>query len=246
MRIEAEIAETAALFGDPVRAAMLAALLDSPALSAGQLAFAAKVSPQAASFHLAKLVSASILKVERFGRTKVYQLAGSEVATAIESLAAISPPRPPSVSSAWFRSERKQQLRLARTCYDHLAGVIGVAFHDQLLDLGYMNKSGERTYEMTDKGRHWLKTIGLDPHAGTRSVFARTCLDWSERQPHLAGRLAAQLLDFFLKEKWIERIRDTRAVRVTDRGFLEFQRRYGLDLRMSIHNSGLESQRRAG
>src|SRR5882724_1720174 len=181
MRIDADVACTAALLGDPVRAAMLTALLDRTPLSAGQLAFAARVSPQAASFHLAKLTSAAILQVERQGRNKVYALASSEVATAIESLAAISP-RPKSDPNLprFFQSERHQNLRFARSCYDHLAGILGVQFHDALFNADYLLKSGEMEYALTDKGEEWIRGLGLDPCAAqTRSPFLRPCLDWS-------------------------------------------------------------------
>ncbi len=234
MTVEPDIAETAALFGDPVRAAMLTALLDRMALSAGQLAFAANVSPQTASFHLAKLTSAALLIGERQGRNHVYRLAGVAVANAIESLAAISPARKTAPNGQnRFGSERLQQLRTARTCYDHLAGATAVLLHDSLLKSGYLLPASEKEYTLTDKGRDWLRTIGANPAATrSRSPFARPCLDWSERRPHLAGRLGAQLLDLFFNDGWIVRIRNTRAVRITERGLREFERQYGLNLKL--------------
>lgn len=236
MDVEPDIAGTAALFGDAVRAAMLIALLDKRFLSAGELAFAANVSPQTASFHLAKLTSAELLKGERRGRHQVYRLAGPAVASVIESLAAISPLHKNVRLRAEdrFHSEGTRQLAAARTCYDHLAGRAAVLFHDVLLKSGYLVHATEKEYAITNKGRVWLETLDINSNMHEkRSPFARPCLDWTERRPHLAGRLAAQLLAVFLDRGWIARISDTRAVRITERGFLEFERQYGLNLRAS-------------
>jgi DNA-binding transcriptional ArsR family regulator len=233
MVVEPDIAMTAALFGDPARAAMLTALLNRPVLSAGQLAIAANISPQTASFHLAKLTSGSLLICSRRGRNQVYCLAGPAVASAIESLAAVSSASAPQERrSDPFRSERMRQLRLARTCYDHLAGVAGVRLHDSLLTLDYLRADGPKKYVLTAKGRTWFSDLGGTTELlRRRSPFARPCVDWSEQRPHLAGRLAAFLLDWFLKEKWIARIHETRAVRITERGEREFERQYGLNLK---------------
>jgi len=225
MLLEPDIPAAAALFSDASRAAMLTALLDRTLLSAGQLAIAANISPQNASFHLAKLTKAALLVSERQGRTRAYRLAGPAVAGALESLAAISTARP--VGSEV--SSRMSQLRAARSCYDHLAGVAGVALHDAIVKLGYLSPDGSREYHLTSKGHEWVAAIGGDS-ARTRSSFARGCLDWTERRPHLAGRLAAHLLECFFKDGWIARIPGTRAVRITQHGLREFERQYGLNL----------------
>src|SRR5262249_37663018 len=128
-----------------------------------------------------------------------------------------------------FRSERMQQLRRARTCYDHLAGIAGVRLHDSLIQSGCLLVSGENEYTLSGKGREWLRSFGIEPMRN-RSPFVRPCLDWSERRPHLAGRLAAQLLEFFLKHGWIVRMRDSRAVRITAHGQRELERHYGVNL----------------
>lgn len=231
MAEEPDIATAGALFGDPARAAMLTALLDRPMLSAGQLAIAANISPQTASFHLAKLTSGSLLVGVRRGRNQVYRLAGPAVAGAIEALAAVASANTvPQRRSDPFRSERMQQLRAARTCYDHLAGVVGVQLHDSVVALGYLRPDA-KDYVLTTKGKKWLSALG-DPTDlfQRRSPFVRPCMDWSEQQPHLAGRLAAFLLDRFFKDGWIARIRDTRAIRITERGRRELERQYGLKL----------------
>jgi DNA-binding transcriptional ArsR family regulator len=226
------IAAAAALFGDPARAAMLTALLDRPVLTAGELALVANISPQTASFHLAKLTSASLFLKTRQGRSHVYRLAGPAVANAIESLAVVSSqaaPRPQHADA--FQSERIRQLRAARTCYDHLAGVAGVRLHDCLLNRGYLEPDGPKEYALTAEGRKWFsETGGAAELLRCRSPFARRCADWSEQRPHLAGRLAAFLLERFFADHWIVRVRDTRAVRITERGLRELDRRYGLDL----------------
>jgi DNA-binding transcriptional ArsR family regulator len=162
MTVEPDIAETGALFRDSSRAAMLTALLDRPVLSAGQLAFAANISPHAASFHLTRLTSAALLKGERQGRHQVYRLAGPKAANAIESLAAISPAsRTLRNADSGFRSERMRQLRIARTCYNHLAGAVAVRFHNELIESGYLSASGEKQYALTRDGRRWFHALGL-------------------------------------------------------------------------------------
>ena len=233
MIADPDIAAAAALFGDAARAAMLLALLDRPALSAGELAFAANISPQTASFHLTKLTSGSLVICSRQGRNQVYQLANPAVASAIESLAAVSPA---SVTRHRlhdpFRSERMTQLRAARTCYDHLAGIAGVLLHDSLLKRGYFAVAGPKEYVLSAEGRSWFLSLGGSSELlQRRSPFVRPCLDWSEQKPHLAGRMAAFLLDHFFRNGWIARIRDTRAVRITDKGLREFERQYGLNLK---------------
>jgi DNA-binding transcriptional ArsR family regulator len=221
---EPDIAGTAALFGDPARAAMLTALLDQRSRSAGELALLANISPQTASFHLAKLTAAELLAGERKGRNQLYRLASAAVATAIESLAAVSP--------LCTRSERMHGMALARTCYDHLAGWTSVVLHDALLESGRLARKSEKEYSITAAGRDWLSSIGVSlPMPATRSPLARPCLDWSERRPHLAGRVAAQMLSVFFEQGWLVRIRDTRAVRITDRGYREFERHYSVNLR---------------
>ncbi|HEY3837275.1 MAG TPA: helix-turn-helix transcriptional regulator [Bryobacteraceae bacterium] len=231
---EPDIAVTAALFGDRVRAAMLIALLDRSALSAGQLALAANVSAQTASFHLAKLTAGSLLVSSRRGRNHLYRLAGPAVARALESLGALSTANldqqqhPPDR----FRSERMRQLRAARTCYDHLAGIAGVLVHDSLLKLGYLKSNGPKAYILTAKGQRWFSEQGGDAELiERRSPFARPCMDWTEQTPHLAGRLAAFMLDEFFRNGWIARVRDSRAVRITDRGRRALEQHYGVNFK---------------
>ena len=226
MVVEPDVAAAAALFADRARAAMLSALLDRTPRSAGQLALEANVSPQSASFHLAKLASAGLLNCERHGRSHVYRLSGSAVARAIEALGTLaSRPLTPA-------NRPMAPLRAARTCYDHLAGVAGVGLHDALWRLGYFKPNGPKEYRLSIKGREWMAALDVEACAWRkRSLIARPCLDWSERRPHLAGRLAAHLLDRFLEQGWIVRLPETRAVRITQRGLRQFEKHYGVSLK---------------
>ncbi len=240
MANDVDIAETAALFGDRVRAEILIALLDQTSMSAGQLAFVANVSPQTASFHLQKLTAASLVRRERNGRNASYSLAGASVASAIEALAALSPSRKAihrSANGAFSQGRQPAmagKLRAARTCYDHLAGQAGVMLHDSLIRAGYLVRAGAKKYKLTSAGDRWLETIP-NYRAGvkTRAVFARPCLDWSEGRAHLAGILGSRLLDMFFEERWIVRMRNTRAVRITELGLSEFQKQFGIALRVN-------------
>lgn len=227
----ANLATVAALVGDPARASMLVALMDGRALTAGELAYFAHVSPPTASAHLAKLVEAQILAVTAQGRHRYFRLASPAVARMIESISVVSgmagPPgryRP--------RSARDEALCLARTCYDHLAGRLGVAITDALVARGYVVLDEDGGL-VTDIGIAMLDRLGLDMAALQRRrgrSFCRPCLDWSERRPHLAGAVGAALATRLFAAGWIERLRDSRAVRITPAGRAGLQATFGIDL----------------
>lgn len=208
-------AGVAALMGDPARANILAALLDGRARTAKELAFVAGVSPQTTSGHLAKLVDGGLIAPVAQGRFRYFHLAGPQVAAAIEALGVLAP-QP--VRRRPF-GPAEQALREARTCYDHLAGRAGVALLDGLLAARHLTPDGD-SYAVTASGRALLDGLGidLDALARRRRSFARPCLDWSERRPHLAGALAAALLDRCFELGWLRRLPDTRAVLVTPEG----------------------------
>ncbi len=125
-----------------------------------------------------------------------------------------------------------RQLRAARTCYDHLAGIAGVLLHDSVIALGFLKPHDPKAYVLTAQGQKWFSGLGGPAELlRRRSPFARPCVDWSEQRPHLAGRLAAFLLDRFFQDGWIARIAETRAVRLTARGQRELDRQYGLNVR---------------
>ena len=222
------LAEVAGLIGDPARANMLSALMDGRALTAGELAWAAGVSAPTASGHLARLAEARLVAVERQGRHRYHRLATPEVARAVEALMTVAAAGPRRHRPAGPRDEA---LRAARTCYDHLAGRLGVALADSLLARGPRRGRGRGR-----RGRRHGCRWGLpqrpargrlcDTAAGAR--LCRTCLDWSERRPHLAGRLGAALCRRALELGWIERARDGRAVAVTPAGRRGFAEVFGI------------------
>jgi DNA-binding transcriptional ArsR family regulator len=189
------------------------------------LACAARVSPQCASNHLAKLTEGGLLAVETEGRHRYYRLATPQVAAAIEALACIAP----AIRSLENpRTSRARSLRFARSCYDHLAGRLGVAVLAEAEARVYLVASSQasKRYVITAVGKHWLETIGVDIDTlkpGTAGV-ARRCLDWTERRYHLAGPLGAVLLFRFTEFGWLRRDPATRAVTVTPLGATEFAR----------------------
>lgn len=210
------IASVAALIGEPTRAAILLALLDGRALSAGELARIAGLSAAATSLHLGKLIGGGLLAVEPAGRHRYYRLAGAEVAQALEALGIIST-RPPPVQS---RSPERAQLRMARSCYDHLAGASAVALAQRLEQEGVLRVQDARTYAVTPDGASWLvDVLQIDVDLLPRSrILARRCLDWTERRPHVAGALGAALLERFIERRWLARTPGSRALRITTYG----------------------------
>jgi DNA-binding transcriptional ArsR family regulator len=224
--VEPDIAAVAGLLADETRAAMIGTLADGSARPASELAALAAVSNSTASSHLSKLVDRGLLAVERHGRHRYFRLAGGEVGAAIEALAVIAPLRQ-------VRSLREATvagaLREARTCYDHLAGALGVALADALIERHVLWLSGDQ-YELGPRGRKTLANLGVDPDelAERRRAFARPCLDWSERRHHVGGALGAALAERFFALGWLERVDPARAVRVTAAGRTGFDRSFGL------------------
>ncbi|WP_426452871.1 ArsR/SmtB family transcription factor [Paenibacillus sp. S-38] len=221
------LTSAAALIADPSRAAILLGLLGGKSLPAGELARLAGVSPQTASSHLAKLVEGGLIVHESQGRHKYFRLAGREVAHALEALHAIAPPKP---VRSLRESDQLRALKHARTCYDHLAGRLGVALTDRLLELGWLEASDCRDFALTGPGRERLAQFGVSvpENGGRRRHFARQCLDWSERRPHLAGSLGSALADRFFELRWIERLPGGRSLRVTTEGTRGLASAFGL------------------
>lgn len=226
--MDKDIAAVAALIGDPTRAHMLLALMGGLALPAGELAMCAHVAPQTASAHLAKLVEAKLLSAQVQGRHRYYRLASQEIAAAIEALGNVAPtPKTPE------RREPASPLRFARTCYSHFAGNLAVEINDAFQRRGFLVPSDEKRYRVTDDGRLWFEKLGI-VMAKIRtggSGFARQCLDWTERRPHLAGALGTALLERFFELKWMARIGQTRAVRVTHKGQEQLNKLLGIRFR---------------
>jgi DNA-binding transcriptional ArsR family regulator len=214
------MANIATLVGAHGRIRMLNTLLDGNGHSASELAVAAEVSAQTASSHLSKLTAGGLITAEARGRQRLFRLKNADVAAAIEALCALAP------SSG---KDVVPELRFARTCYDHLAGVLSIAVRDELLKREVLRYRGAE-FTLTPAGTRFLNTLGIDPAPlrGLRRAFTRTCLDWTERHHHLGGAVGAALLSRFLEKKWIARMRNTRTVRVTHEGERAFEHIFGL------------------
>jgi DNA-binding transcriptional ArsR family regulator len=221
------IAAVAELIGEPARAAILIMLADGRALPAGELARAAGVSAPSASAHLSKLVGGGLLSVQSEGRHRYYTMASPDVGHAIEALGAIATnPRGPGVAPP----PETRALYNLRSCYDHLAGRVAVELTSALERSRVIRLRGERDYELGPEGPIWFEALGLDAAALCRSrrTFARRCLDWTERRPHLAGALGAALFSRLMALGWVVRLPKTRALRITHRGAGELEGRFGI------------------
>ena len=208
------ITRIAGLIGEPGRIQMLTALLDGNGHSASELATVAAVSPQTASSHLSKLLSGGLVVFERRGRQRLFRLKNADVAVAIEALGALA-----QHSGASAMAE----MRFARTCYDHLAGVLAIALRNELLRRGAL-RHREHAFLVTHTGKQLLHTLDIDTDSlrAQRRSLAYKCLDWTERHHHIGGAIGAALLSRFVALRWLAPMRGTRAVRLThagERGF---------------------------
>ena len=221
------LSSTAFLIADAARAAMLMALVDGRAMPAGELAYAAGVTAQTASSHLAKLLDGGLLAVEKEGRHRYYRLADPHVAVVLEGLAVIGEKRtirrkPP--------GRKAEELRFARCCYDHLAGQVGVAITESLMEKGCLAVGPDRRLEVTSTGLAWFAGLGLDIATVKpgRQGMARQCLDWTERQYHLAGPLGIRFMTLLCAKGWLRRVESSRAVQVTPDGWAGLHQQLGL------------------
>jgi DNA-binding transcriptional ArsR family regulator len=223
-----EMAEIASLVGEPARAAMLGVLLDGRALTAAELADVAGVTPQTASSHLARLASAGLLAVEAQGRHRYHRLAHPEVARLLEGIMQVAAAiRPPPVVGP-----RDRALRTARTCYDHLAGRLGVALADALTEAGHIELSRDGGV-VTESGLEELARLGIAVETEGRKskrILCRPCLDWSERRAHIAGAVGAALCARAFESGWIRRLPGTRAVSITPKGARTFREKFGVSV----------------
>jgi len=219
-----QIAQTAAAVGEPARAAMLAALMDGRALNATELAEIAGVTRQTASFHLNHLLSLRLVKVEKQGRHRYHRLANGDVARMLEGLMQLAAGRAGSDAARVLSvGPRDEAMRAARTCYDHLAGRLGVAITDALVANGAVELDDDAGL-LTDAGVTLLDRIGIALPGGAAGgrkptrPLCRPCLDWSERRPHLAGQLGAAICAHCFERGWVRRVRGSRAVEITPKG----------------------------
>ena len=229
---DAAVSSIAAAIGEPARTRMLYSLMDGHARTGTELAIVAEVSPSTASVHLQRLQTENLVRVSAQGRHRYYSLASPNVARALERLSVLA-----SSARSAFVPHTPEPLRAARSCYDHMAGSIAVALHDQFLRLHWIEPqrrfvSGTAAaYDVTREGSRSLAALGLDLEAARsqRRRFAYACLDWSERRPHVGGALGAAILRTALSRKWVTRELDSRALLVTRTGRREFQARFGLE-----------------
>ncbi len=223
------LAETAALVGDPARASMLMALMDGRALTASELARVAGITPQTASGHLGRLGAAGLLTVHCQGRHHYHRLASAAVARMLESIMEVTQSAAATPRHAVVTGPRDRAMRAARTCYDHLAGQLGVRLADSLVGHGHIELSSEGG-AITEGGLAFFDKFGLDldnaPRGGKR-VFCRPCLDWSERRLHVGGTLGAALASRCFDLNWIRHAEGSRTIIVTPAGEQGFRETFG-------------------
>jgi DNA-binding transcriptional ArsR family regulator len=222
-----DLAGLAGLLADGTRATFCLALLDGRAWTATELARQAGVAAPTATGHLNLLVDGGLLTEERQGRHRYVRLASTEVATLIENLVALAPPRqvaPRTLTAA----TRDRALARARTCYDHLAGTLGVQIAEAMKSRGLLDL--DRGLALTDDGVNWFTALGIILPSATKRPLVRSCLDWTERRPHLAGGAGAALCGHAMTSRWITRIGTGRAVALTDVGRAALHAHLGVSL----------------
>ncbi len=226
------LAEIGALIGDPGRACMLDALMDGRSLTARELANYAGIAPQTANTHLGKLLDAGLLLVEQRGRHRYHRLASADVAQLLETVAqfAARPGNGPS-RTAIRTGPRDAALRMARTCYDHFAGRLGVSIADALVAKAYIELDRDGG-TVTDAGQVFLHDFGVTPAPRKQAsrLFCRPCLDWSERRPHLAGTLGIAIACRCFDLGWVKRVDGSRAVAITSAGYRGLQCTFEINL----------------
>jgi DNA-binding transcriptional ArsR family regulator len=242
---DADIAVVAEVLADRSRCRMLMALDDGRALPASRLAAEAGIAPSTTSTHLGRLLDAGMLVVEPHGRHRYYRLAGPHVGELLESIARVAPPL---TVQSLREGTKAEALRRARTCYDHLAGRLGVALMDALLAQGLL-EGGDGTFDadrstrdrlsapgwdvayvLSDKGRTRLESLGVDCSGAGRRPLIRYCVDWSEQRHHLAGALGARLLSWVEGQGWVGRRSGSRALTITDAGARHMGPSLGVDI----------------
>jgi DNA-binding transcriptional ArsR family regulator len=228
MRGDADVAAAAALLAEPARAALVLAVMDDGPLPASELAGRAGIAPSTASEHLARLVAGGFLATSKSGRHRYYRLGDPAIAEAVEALAIVAP-QPPVRSLR--EATRSELLRYARTCYDHLAGHVGVALAHALERDGAV-ESRDGTYRLGRNADEWLSALGIDLSdlQRQRRPLVRGCLDWSERELHIAGALGAALTARLFDLDWIRRRDGNRSVALTKHGRAALERELGVDL----------------
>ena len=228
MDVQEKFISVSGLICEPTRAKMLWNLFDGRAYTASELSSIADISATSASNHLARLLEADIVKVEIQGRHRYYSFSNPEVAYVVEALANL-------VNSDSGNKDKKEialnGIKFCRTCYDHLAGYVGVKVVEALEQKGYIKKSGT-LYTVTTKGWNWFSGLDINKNdlENKRRPLTRQCLDWSERRPHLAGQLGATLLEKMLQRKWFRKVQFSRELLVTPTGRKELNELLGISI----------------
>jgi DNA-binding transcriptional ArsR family regulator len=225
---DATISGIAAAIGEPARARMLYCLMDGHARTSTELSVVARVSPSTASVHLNRLKTARLVKAIAQGKHRFYSLEGPDVASALEALSVLA-----DAPRGGFVPATPSRLRAARTCYDHMAGWVGVSLHDRFKELGWLSGGADRSdnsYDVTAQGAKAFAALGINIEATRmlRRRFACACLDWSERRPHVGGALGAAILKVALKKRWVVQETGSRALGITRAGQREMLARFGL------------------
>ena len=234
------VAEIATLLADPARATMVWALLDGRALTASELAVAARITPQTASTHLAKLTEAGLLSMARQGRHRYFRFASPRVTGMIDGIVAVALERRPPYRPL---SRQARALNAARMCYDHLAGRLSVELTDSFVARDYVVLDDE-VAEITRAGTRFLTEFGVEaPLRSTRRHYCRLCLDWTERRPHIAGPVGAAITKRYFDLGWLERMNRSHAVIVTPLGRRGFLKTFAIDASEAGDRRKRESRR---
>jgi DNA-binding transcriptional ArsR family regulator len=223
---DSAVAPIAAAIGEPARARMLYCLVDGRARTSTELAAVADVTPSTASVHLQRLRAHRLVKVFAQGKHRYYSLDRPDVAAALEALNVLA-----GGTAGGFVPSTPHRLRGARTCYDHIAGTLGVALYDRFIALGWLTSAGpDGSCDLTPQGCAGFAAFGIDAEAArtSRRRFAFACLDWSERRPHLGGALGATVLRLALRRRWVTQDLDSRILRITSVGSRELRMRFGV------------------
>lgn len=230
---DAAVSKIAAAIGEPARARILYCLDDGRARTSTELAMLAEITPSTASVHLHRLEAQRLVTVYAQGKHRYYSLAGANVAAALEALSVLA-----GGTRNVFVPNTPNRLRAARTCYDHIAGTLGVALHDRIKAMGWLSSASrdsakpdaDNAYALTRTGAKAFEQLGIavEEMRSLRRRFAYACVDWSERRPHIGGAVGAALLSMALKRKWVVQELDSRALAITGAGRREMRARFGL------------------
>ena len=225
MNEEARIEVIAAALADQSRSRIVFALMDGRAYTAKELAYQGRITAQTASFHLQKLVDAGIISRHSQGRHRYHHLANEDIAAAIEALSVAAP----RAHLRRLKPGAEGEIRMARSCYDHLAGRLGVAVAGRVIKMDVLVAS-EEGFALTEQGRRVLTEMGVNPHhvVPGRKPLAQQCMDWTERKFHFSGVLGQVLLEHFLTTGWLARARDSRVLTITAKGAALFRDRLGV------------------